>query len=93
MSTCPRCRQYLGEGHRCPRAIRWRRPAIQVLLAAVGAIVAFLVGSLIGPPFDIIFAPFGAFAGYKVAPRRRKRRGRSEPTIEREPPASRSSAP
>ena len=74
MSTCPRCRQYLGEGHRCPRWVRWRRPAIRAILAVVGGAAGFMIGSLIGPPFDVIFVPFGAFAGYKTAPRRRRTR-------------------
>jgi hypothetical protein len=52
--------------------VRWRRPAIRIVFAVVGAAAGFLVGSVIGPPFDIIFMPFGAFAGYKVAPRKRR---------------------
>ncbi len=72
MSTCPRCRQYLGENHQCPRRVRWRRPVIRILLAIVGGGIGGLIGSVVGPPFDIIFIPFGAFAGYKLAPRGRR---------------------
>jgi hypothetical protein len=54
--------------------VRWRRPAIRAILAVVGGAAGFMIGSLIGPPFDVIFVPFGAFAGYKTAPRRRRTR-------------------
>ena len=32
------------------------------------------IGSVVGPPFDIIFIPFGAFTGYKLAPKPRRLR-------------------
>ena len=74
MSTCPRCRQYLGENRRCPRWVRWRRPVMRTVFAVVGGAIGGLIGSVVGPPFDIIFIPFGAFTGYKLAPKPRRLR-------------------
>jgi hypothetical protein len=75
VSTCPRCRQYLGEDHRCPRWVRWRRPTYRVLFAVLGGVTGGLIGSVIGPPFDVIFIPIAAFAGYKLVPKGRHARG------------------
>ena len=74
MSTCPRCRQYLGESHRCPRSVRWRRPLLRTVFAVIGAAAGFMIGSVVEPPFDVISVLVGAFAGYKLAPKRRRMR-------------------
>jgi len=36
--------------------------------------VGAMVGSVMGAPFDFVLIPLGAFAGYKLAPRRRRNR-------------------
>lgn len=74
VSTCPRCRQYLGENHRCARWVRWRRPALRAIFALSGAVAGAAVGTAIGPPYDFILIVVGAFVGYKLAPRRRRAR-------------------
>jgi len=47
---------------------------LRAALAIVGAFVGAMVGSIMGAPFDVALIPVGAFAGYKLAPRRRRNR-------------------
>jgi len=47
---------------------------LRAIFALAGAVAGAAVGTVIGPPYDVVLIVVGAFAGYKLAPQRRRAR-------------------
>ena len=73
MATCPRCHQYLGDNHRCPRKPVLRRTIIRLAGGLLGGFIGLAVGANLGPPYDVFGVLVGALAGARLTPTGRRR--------------------